>query len=139
MKPDMKPDMKPEDKLLARLEAKEKKDSSFLATLTVGCAGGLGAIVLIGLAWFYGIFAYGYVGSVMWVWFVMNLFPTAPAITWLQAAGLSLLVSFFTRDHLYKKIDPDQSTMDKVLTPIVPTVAPWITLLMGYIIHRMMM
>ena len=116
-----------------------EKDSSFLGTLAGVCLNILGTLALIGLAWLYNIFAYGYVGSIMWTWFIMPLFPSMPAISLLQAAGLSLMVTFFTHDHLYRKTPSDQSTMDKIMTMVVPAIAPWVTLLVGYIVHCMLM
>lgn len=101
-------------------------------------AAALLAIIAIPLI---GIFWGGYVLSVLWSWFIV---PTlgAPSITYLQAAGLTIVVNTFLgrRGHdADMKANQGKSGDEKVIEAITMALAfPAIALAVGWIVHSFM-
>ena len=87
--------------------------------------------IIIGLmGW---VLTYGFVTMKLWLWFIVPIFDVKP-ITCLQAAGIMLLVHFGTHEY---PADNDEGRTDfqKKCRIVAILLIPWLTLLVGYIIH----
>lgn len=74
----------------------------------------------------------GFVGMKLWEWFVEPTFLSAPHIGIVEAAGLAILIGFFTRTHQVAAPDPDGTR--KLLSSLgYLYVAPFLTLVVGYL------
>ena len=98
----------------------------------------LGVLVLLPIAWLYGVFAYGFVAVKLWAWFVVPIFHTTINFGILQAAGLFIFVRFFTSEHQMPATHPDETTEQKIAKAILPIIVPWVTLLFGWFLKSMM-
>jgi hypothetical protein len=98
----------------------------------------LGVLVLLPLAWLYGVFSYGFVAVKLWTWFVVPVFHTTVNFGILQAARLCILVRFFTSEHKMSVSDPDETTEHKIASIILPLIVPWVTLLFGWLLKSIM-
>jgi len=90
--------------------------------------------VLLGfvLVLFYSSFSWGFVASKFYLWFIVSSFPQVPDITIAQFVGISLFLSAI----LPQKITQIKSEyMDGTYTWTAIVLAPWITLVCGYIIY----
>lgn len=96
-------------------------------TLAAGSIVGILWIIMFIVIVAYFVFAGGYVLSILWGWFIIPVFTTAPALTWQQAAGIILVASFF-------KYKPKDSEKSNNKTTIMLLLYPWLLLLFGYII-----
>lgn len=77
---------------------------------------------------FYISFAWGYVASVIYSWFILPIFPDLPHFTWIQLAGIMFFVNCFvhsstTHAYLKDEIKDKNKGIDAQLA------APWILLL----------
>ena len=94
--------------------------------LTVIFAMGL-VILLIA----YSSFAWGYVASIMYKWFIISLFPTLPILLWWQFAGIMFFVNCFVHSGQTHNFKDDVLDKQKGITTNL--LAPWISLLCAYI------
>jgi len=119
---------------------KEEKDETPLKEkliavgLGVGVVGLLAAFIFLPLT-IYGVFATGVVGSKLWLWFLVPL--GLPKISILGAAGIAMLARLFTYENPfgYSDGDKERTTPEKVGRFVGILLLPWMTLLIGYIIH----
>lgn len=99
-------------------------------------------IILIGLFVvilfvFYQTFAWGYVASIIYAWFVIPTFPHAPVLTWTQLAGVMFLVNCFVHSDTslsYLKSEYKDNT-NGFITSIL---SPWLTLFSAWIFKSFM-
>lgn len=96
----------------------------------------IGSFVLIVLLWLYSIFAYGYVAVKLWAWFIVPVFHTDVTFGIIQAAGLFMVVRFFTHD--YKMPVTDETTIQKIAEVGLQIIVPWATLFFGWLLKSMM-
>jgi uncharacterized membrane protein len=90
----------------------------------------IGAAVLLFI--FYNAFTWGYVVSLFYGWFVLSVFPTAPAISLIQFIGIMLfLIALLPKYHGTALKDEYENKKTKVIGLLI---APWLTLLFGWII-----
>jgi len=79
-----------------------------------------------------GVFSHAYAAVILWRWFVIPLFHSNP-LTWNVAYGLILLLGI-----MHATISPEQK--DKSFSAIMArsiaicVIAPWISVLIGWII-----
>ncbi len=80
----------------------------------------------------YAALARGFVLSVLWGWFAipLGLQPINPPL----AIGIALVVSFLTHQH-HASIKDERETSQKWIDVANVILSPWLTLLMGYVIH----
>ena len=78
----------------------------------------------------YSVLATGYIISWMWVWFVVPL--GVPAITLVHAWGLSAMIYIVSRTPSIYENENNKIDGGKVTAALL---MPWITLLVGYILH----
>lgn len=89
-------------------------------------------IIIMGLAIVYGALTWGLVVSKFWVWFLLPVFPDLPAITFVQAIGLSLFIGLF---HTVNTQVVQKEYKDETQGTILVVIAPWVTLGFGWIVH----
>lgn len=82
-----------------------------------------------------GIFWGGYVTAHLWAWFAVPL--GAPAITWVHAVGLGLLVVALAGPK--NDLSTGDTDLEKIMSGlIISLVGPAVLLLSGYIAHSYM-
>ena len=91
----------------------------------------LTGITIVGILFFYEAISWGLVTWKFWYWFLLPVFPTLPAITFLQAVGLMFFISLF-------KAQPTQAIkkeyIDQTNTTVTQVIAPWVTLFVGWLV-----
>lgn len=58
----------------------------------------IGVVFLIPLLVIYQSFAWGYVASVIYTWFIIPTFPNVPELLWWQLAEIMFFVNCFVHD-----------------------------------------
>jgi hypothetical protein len=93
------------------------------------------AIIFIAGALVYSAFSWGLVVWKFWYWFLLPVFPAAPAITFVQAVGLMFLISLThqAETQVLKKEYKEEWT-----AVFGAVIAPWLTLLIGWIAYNWM-
>lgn len=74
----------------------------------------------------------------LWGWFVLPLFPSAPILTGLQAVGIGLVAGYFL--GVPSSSDGSKPEWGKMIVTAIlfSIVRPAITVAVGYIVHRLM-
>ena len=94
--------------------------------------------LLIGLAIIaaivlYNAFAWGYVASVFYGWFVLPYFPSFPHFTATHFIGFVLFIGVMThKGHIYVK----DEYQDKTNSWVQLFLGPWISLAAGCLVHQ---
>ena len=91
----------------------------------------LGALAIILLLVFYNAFAWGYVSSIIYTWFIIPIFPETPVLTWMQLAGIMFLVNCFVHNTTTNYIKKDYK--DETTGLILGLISPWFTLFFAWI------
>jgi hypothetical protein len=114
---------------------KQKESPSFIGSIV----GFIGGFLFIVVAFAYGVFVHGFVGHKLWAWFVVPVFHLEP-ISILQAAGLSFLCRLFTYENPFALSSSmkGKDTSEIATQAITILLLPWISLLVGYIVHCLM-
>jgi hypothetical protein len=94
-------------------------------------------LALFGGLVLYGIWVTAFVSTYLWLWFVVPVFHVAP-LTLLQAYGLAILVTYWTHQHISDKVEDTRKPSVIVAELVGLFLKPWVTLLVGYIIYRLM-
>jgi hypothetical protein len=94
----------------------------------------IGGISLFFLITIYTTFSWGFVSFKFYQWFILSTFTELPHFSITQFVGFLLFVSVFVRHQPTQLKDEykDKSSEWGLLL-----VAPWISLLIGFIIHTM--
>jgi len=81
----------------------------------------------------YNALSWGFVTFKFWTWFVLPVFVTLPALTFLQAVGLWVFITLFQNQTMptVKK-----EYRDETANTIMPIVAPWLVFAIGFLIKR---
>jgi hypothetical protein len=89
------------------------------------------AAIVFALALLYGSLSWGLVMYKFWYWFILPVFPSLPQITFVQAVGLMFFIGLFkgVETQVLKKEYKDETTAS-----IAAIVAPWLTLVVGYLV-----
>jgi len=103
-----------------------KKIMELLAIL----GGSVAAVFIILFAICYGAFVWGLVFWKFWYWFLLPVFPNYPAITFVQAVGLMLVVSLF-KNH--SQIQIKKEYKDSNSTAAMEFLAPLFLLGIGWL------
>lgn len=93
----------------------------------------LGLLVIIVIALFYGAFAWGFVVSKFYLWFIVSMYPLAPNFTIMQFVGIMLFLGAIL-PKVYIK-DVKKEYRDNKYDWAVILLAPWITFICGWVIH----
>lgn len=81
-------------------------------------------------------FSWGFILYKYWYWFLLEVFPELPQITFLSAVGLKMFMSMFhnkTSKRSFKEGFYSQSKTDFVIEALV---TPWVALFAGWIIYE---
>lgn len=127
---------------IANLNKHKSMNNSSDKTLAMILLAIVGILLLLPLGWVYGWFAYGFVLAKIWGWFMVAAPFSLPAITWVQAAALFMVVRFLTSTHTVKinsNLDKDKEVSDKVVELLVPLLSPWITLFIAWVFKAVFM
>ena len=87
----------------------------------------IGSILLIFGLLIYTTFAWGFVASIIYGWFVLPIFPDAPTLNWLELAGLMFVVRCFIHPPNDQIKDEYKDNTSSMITGLI---LPW-TLLFG--------
>lgn len=128
----MKSFFEKEAERMAKLNAL-KEDEKF--TISKFLLGGIFLFIVVCLIWLYGVFAYGFVITKLWAWFIVPVFASAASVKLgiFQASGIYMLVRFLTAENF--KITSDETQQEKWTKTGVILLYPWATLLFGWILH----
>lgn len=85
----------------------------------------------------YFIWSFAFVAVQLWNWFIIPFFHVGP-VTVLQMAGIGCFVRLFTFSLSNTSIDTDKPWSQIAAELVGYLLMPWMTLLGGYIIHRLM-
>lgn len=92
------------------------------------------AVVIIGLTFVYDTLAWGLVLYKFWGWFVLPIFVTLPALTFVQALGLMFVVGLFKNTYVGNNIK-DEYVKNKHAATWTVLLAPWVTLFFGWLAY----
>jgi hypothetical protein len=81
----------------------------------------------------YSYFVNGFVLSKLWSWFIVTTFGLDP-LNIVQAIGLTIVVGFLTVRTNWNT-DKDKTTAEKISQFVIALVAPFVTLLVGWIVY----
>ena len=89
-------------------------------------------VVVVAFAILYTSVSWGLVMWKFWYWFLLPVFPTLPQINFLQAVGLMFFLMLFKQPEgqVLK-----EEYKDKTSSTWGPLLAPWLTLLFGWIVY----
>ena len=84
----------------------------------------------------YSALSWGLVLMKFWYWFILPAFPMLPQINYWHAVGIFLFIGFFRLgDNQIIKDEYKQKETGVTMSLI----APWVTLLIGHMIHSWFM
>jgi len=81
---------------------------------------------------FYNAFCWGFVASILIAWFVVPVYPDFVKLTWLQYAGIMLVIQCFLPTSSCT-IKEEYKDKDKMILRFI--INPWLLLLIGAILH----
>lgn len=87
---------------------------------------------ILGVTVLYSIWAYAYVGNILWEWFMVPIFGL-PALTLAKAFGISILVRLWTLQYFTSKDKDERDNKEKIMELVGRIISPWYFLLMGWI------
>jgi hypothetical protein len=90
----------------------------------------LGIMLLIPLLVLYSTFSWGYVASIIYMWFVIPVFPEVPVLLWYQFAGFMLLFNCFNHKS---STTIKKEFKEKNIDIVMMFLSPWLTLLGAWI------
>ena len=89
-------------------------------------------VIVIGGIFIYSTLSWGLVLYKFWGWFVLPIFVTLPALTFVQALGLMFVISLFknqTIQSIKKEYKDESTTMSLIF------LSPWISLFFGWLAY----
>ena len=92
----------------------------------------IGVLFLLGFFILYSTFSWGLVTYKFWYWFLLPIFPELPLLNFWQAVGIMFFISLF-KSHSGEGIKSEYK--DTTSHTISVLLAPWFTLLIGYLIN----
>jgi len=93
------------------------------------------AILIIAGALIYTTLSWGLVVFKFWGWFLLPVFPAAPEITFIQAVGLMFLIGL---THQMDTQVVKKEYKDEFTAGVGAIIAPWLTLVIGWIAYNWM-
>lgn len=107
--------------------------SNNVATNILASIGVLLVSFILGTSLFlYGILTVGFVGGKLWAWYIVPVFGLK-SLTIVQAWGIALLVGLWTKNTFVHTNKDERETSEKIGHSIGILLAPWISLLIGWI------
>lgn len=92
-------------------------------------------LLIVGIVWYF-VWAYGFVLTKLWLWFMVPTFGL-PALSLPVAIGITMIVRFMCPKSIPKLEDfmkKDEETWITFLKFAMLFVLPWLTLLIGWIV-----
>jgi len=89
-------------------------------------------VVLLGIGVLYGAASWGLVMYKFWYWFLLPVFPSLPHVTFAHAVGLAVFVGLF---HTVQSQVIKKEYKDETQGMVLAIIAPWVTLVFGWLIH----
>ena len=88
-------------------------------------------VTVVALALLYGAVSWGLVMYKFWYWFLLPVFPSLPQINFIQAVGLMFFLGLFkgVETQVLKKEYKDETS-----ATLAALLAPWLTLIVGWIV-----
>ena len=96
----------------------------------------IGIILILGVLISYSAVSWGWVLFKYWGWFVLPVFPELPAINFVQAMGLMLVIGLF-KNVSDGNIKDEYKDSSKTWGVII--FAPWLTLVFAWIVKSIWM
>jgi len=90
----------------------------------------ISAILLFSIFILYQSFAWGYVASVLYNWFVLSYFAEAPTLYWWHFAGFMFITNCFIHADTHHFKD---EIKDKTTGTVSSIIAPWVTLFSAWV------
>lgn len=110
-----------------------------LAILGFFLGGGAMALMFVfALMYLYSAFVSAFVGSHLWLWFVVPIFGVS-ALTFPQAFGLALLLNYWTHQHFSQHTRDERTWKQKMPETIGLLSRPWWILLTAWVCHHFFM
>lgn len=91
----------------------------------------LGALLMALISVIYMTFSWGFVAWKFWYWFLMPIFPMLPAITFVQAMGVMLVISLFRGSQAQIIRDDYVNTR---LSTTLSIISPWFVFIIGWLV-----
>ncbi len=84
-------------------------------------------VVVIGLI-LYNSFAWGFVVSKFYVWFVLSMFPDLPVINYLQFVGIMIFLGAILPKHsdMNKSETDNTKVVLYIMAPVISLVVGWV-------------
>jgi hypothetical protein len=95
---------------------------------------GIFFLIIIGVFFIYDTLSWGLVLYKFWGWFVLPVFITLPALTFVQALGLMFVVGLFKSNFSGENIK-DEYKKNKNGSLIISLCMPWVTLIFGWLAY----
>jgi hypothetical protein len=90
--------------------------------------------IFIGALFIYNTLSWGLVLYKFWGWFILPVFVTLPALTFVQALGLMFVVGLFKSNFTGEGL-ADKYKKTKHQPMVMSILNPWITLLFGWLAY----
>lgn len=115
----------------------ESKDNYTMKDAWIGFLTVIGALVVLVLSITYGILMNSILLFHFYKWFALPVFNWLTPVTFVQAVGLSILLSVFRKSSTVSSYNFSYKGVEVDKNPIlwISIVGPWIIFLIGYIIH----
>ncbi len=88
------------------------------------------AILIFSILMLYQSFAWGYVASVLYSWFVTSYFTEAPILYWWHFAGFMFIANCFIHSDTHHFKD---EIKDKTTGAVSSIIAPWVLLFAAWV------
>ena len=98
----------------------------------------IGVLALFAGLWLYGVFAYGFVLTKLWAWFIMPILGVKFGLGVLQAAALIAVVRFVWPHNIKIDSNDERPASDKVAEVFIAILLPWGSLFFAWILKGMM-
>ena len=92
-------------------------------------------LVIIGAAFVYDTLAWGLVLYKFWGWFMLPVFVTLPALTFVQALGLMFVIGLFKNTYTGDTNIKDEYKKRKNTPTFSLLLSPWVALFFGWLAY----
>lgn len=95
---------------------------------------GLITVFMVAAMVLYSAFSWGYVSYVLYHWFILSALPTLPHFTVTQFVGIAIFLGAMMPHSTTHLKDEFVKKEERLVTFII---APWVTLVMAWLIHAL--
>ena len=108
--------------------------TKIMATLITALIVVIVFLLFIGFVFVYDTLAWGLILYKFWGWFVLPVFVTAPALTFIQALGLMFVVGLF-KSHFTGENLKDEYKKNTWGSSVTILLYPWVALFFGWLAY----